>query len=695
MCNFEVLFIKMNYISIENVTKVWHDKPVLKNVTFGIQAGEKVALVAGNGQGKSTLLSIIMGKESPNEGKAIVRKEIKVGYLPQEPELFNDITVIDNILLEENEVSRVVRRYEQVLEMVEAGDSSDEVMGYLENATEQMNLLNAWDYESKVKQVLSQLKISNFNQLAGSLSGGQRKRVALAKVLLSQPDLLIMDEPTNHLDLEMIEWLEGFLSQRDLTLFLVTHDRYFLDRVCNSIIEIDNGKVYHYKGNYAYYVQNKAEREANAASELEKDKNLFRRELEWVRRMPKARSTKSKSRVESFNDLEEKIKNQRTQLEVKMTMRMERMGSKILELHHVGKSFGDLKILHDFSYVFKNKEKVGIIGPNGVGKSTLLNIIMGLEGLDSGKVILGDTVKIGYFSQQGIKVDEGKKVIDVVRDVADWIPMANGNKLTASQMLLQFGFDYDKQFDFVAKLSGGERRRLFLLTILMEAPNFLILDEPTNDLDIKTLTVLENFLETYEGCVMIVSHDRFFMDKLVDHCFIFEGQGIVRDFPGNYSEYRDSVDFLEAQKEAAKTSSTATHKDNSNKNNALVQGKSAVNKDETDSFNSSQTIGSAKVDMSGEKLASKLEGASEQVSLNSDNISKPAVTRKLSFKEKFELDTIEKELPQLQERRSSLEKQLSENDSDYESILTITQELSELNRKIDDMEFRWLELSEG
>lgn len=685
----------MNYISIENVTKVWHDKPVLKNVTFGIQAGEKVALVAGNGQGKSTLLSIIMGKESPNEGKAIVRKEIKVGYLPQEPELVNDVSVIDNILLEENEVSRVVRRYEQVLEMVEAGDSSEEVMGYLENATEQMNLLNAWDYESKVKQVLSQLKISNFNQLAGSLSGGQRKRVALAKVLLSQPDLLIMDEPTNHLDLEMIEWLEGFLSQRDLTLFLVTHDRYFLDRVCNSIIEIDNASVYHYKGNYAYYVQNKAEREANAASELEKDKNLFRRELEWVRRMPKARSTKSKSRVESFNDLEEKIRNQRTQLEVKMTMRMERMGSKILELHHVGKSFGDLKILEDFSYVFKNKEKVGIIGPNGVGKSTLLNIIMGLEGLDSGKVVLGDTVKIGYFSQQGIKVDESKKVIDIVRDVADWIPMANGNKLTASQMLLQFGFDYDKQFDFVAKLSGGERRRLFLLTILMEAPNFLILDEPTNDLDIKTLTVLEEFLESYEGCVMIVSHDRFFMDKLVDHCFIFEGKGCVRDFPGNYSEYRDSVDFLEAQLEAAKTSGTVANKNYSDNNNSRVHIKSSSKNNTTETNGSTISSGSNKVNLIGDPVNSNVAAVSELGELNSNNLSKPSITRKLSFKEKFELDTIEKELPHLQERRSSLEKQLSENDSDYESILSITQELSELNRKIDEMEFRWLELSEG
>jgi ATP-binding cassette subfamily F protein uup len=673
----------MNYLSIENLTKVWHDKPVLKNVTFGIQAGEKVALVAGNGQGKSTLLSIIMGQESPNEGKAIIRKEIKVGYLPQEPELLNDVSVIDNILLEENEISKVVRRYEHVIEMVESGDSSEEVMGFLENATEQMNLLNAWDYESKVKQVLSQLKISNFNQLAGSLSGGQRKRVALAKVLLSQPDFLIMDEPTNHLDLEMIEWLEGFLSQRDLTLFLVTHDRYFLDRVCNSIIEIDNGTVYHYKGNYAYYVQNKAEREANAASELEKDKNLFRRELEWVRRMPKARSTKSKSRVESFNDLEDKIRSQRTQLEVKMTMRMERMGSKILELHHVGKAFEHLRVLDDFSYVFKNKEKVGIIGPNGVGKSTLLNIIMGSEPLDSGKVVLGDTVKIGYYSQQGIKVDESKKVIDIIRDVADWIPMANGNKLTASQMLLQFGFDYDKQFDFVNKLSGGERRRLFLLTILMEAPNFLILDEPTNDLDIKTLTVLEDFLESYEGCVIIVSHDRFFMDKLVDHCFIFEGNGVVRDFPGNYTDYRDSVDFLEAQNEVKKSKVDAV------KVNSLENSVSSI---EVNNALQDRVVEDAQLN-SVNGSTNNSGNIHTQLAVDSG---KPASNqRKLSFKEKFELDTLEKELPQLQERRSSLEKSLNDADSDYEQILQITQEISELNRKIDDMEFRWLELSEG
>lgn len=637
----------MNYLSIESLSKTWHDRPVLKDVSFGIQMGEKVALVAANGQGKSTLMSIIMGLESPDKGKAILRKEIKVGYLPQEPELDGELTVLENILLEESEVSMLVQRYEHLLELSSSDDAveSQRALDQLESATEEMNRLDAWDYESKVRQVLGKLQIHHHHQKASSLSGGQRKRVALAKVLLSQPDFLIMDEPTNHLDLDMIEWLEGFLNQRDLTLLLVTHDRYFLDRVCDQIVELENGDVHKYKGNYAYYLEKKAEREANMASELEKDKNTYRRELDWVRRMPKARGTKSKSRVEAFDHLEDKIKQQRQKSEMNITMRMERLGAKILELHHVKKSFGEVKILNDFSYVFKRKEKVGIIGRNGAGKSTLLNIIMQLEMPDAGKVVIGDTIGFGYYSQQGMKIDDSRKVIDEVRDVADWIPMANGNKLTASQLLFQFGFDYDKQFDFVSKLSGGERRRLFLMKILMAAPNFLILDEPTNDLDIQTLSVLEDFLLSYEGCVIIVSHDRFFMDKLVDHCFIFEGEGEVRDFPGNYSDYREWEELQELAQ--LKMGSAA-------KIEVMVESKSEAHPPKED-----------------EKLEEK----------------------KLSFKEKFELEQIEKELPELTQKKSSLLQELSSLTTQYERIAQLGQEVEALQERLDFLEMRWLELS--
>lgn len=638
----------MNFLSVENLSKTWHDKPVLRNITFGIQQGEKVALVAGNGQGKSTLLQIIIGKESSDTGKAIMRKDIKVGYLPQEPELFDDISVIDNILVHDSPISLAVLDYDKAIEK-QSHNPSEEDMDHLQWATEKMNQLGAWDYESRVKQVLTKLKITDHDQLASSLSGGQRKRVAMAKVLLAEPDLLIMDEPTNHLDLEMIEWLEGYLSQKDLSLLLVTHDRYFLDRVCDSIIELEHGDIFHYKGNYSYFVENKAMREAMIASELEKDRNLFRRELDWVRRMPKARSTKSKSRVDAFDDLEAKIKNQRHKSELNISMRMERMGAKILELHHVSKAYGDKNLLDDFSYIFKRKEKVGIVGPNGVGKSTFLNMIMELETPDAGKIVTGDTMIFGYYSQQGMKVDDSKKVIDVVRDIADWIPMANGNKLTAQQLLLQFGFSHEKQWDYVVKLSGGEKRRLFLMTILMKAPNFLILDEPTNDLDIETLGVLEDFLLSYDGCAIIVSHDRYFMDKVVDHIFIFEGQGQVRDFPGNYSDYRDWDDLEDARKalEAKEAKELAR--------NPVVEVKESI-------------------------------------------VEKPVMPkeekRKLTFKEKFEFEQLEKDIAKLNADKLKLEDELSGLTTEFDKIASLGVSLQEIQDQIDEKELRWLELSE-
>jgi ABC transport system ATP-binding/permease protein len=643
---FGRIFVLMNFLSVDQVSKTWHDKAVLDKVTFGIQQGEKVALVAGNGQGKTTLFSIIVGKETPDEGKAIIRKDIKYAYLSQDTDIQDDLTVLENILLDDLEVTRALTRYNHVLEQLELHPESDELMQQLAQVNEVMNALNAWDYEARVKQVLGKLKIDRLNQKGATLSGGQKKRVALAKVILSGADFLLLDEPTNHLDLDMIEWLEQFLLQRDLTLLLITHDRYFLDRVCDRIIEIDRGALFHYQGNFSYFIENKALREAQLQSELEKDRNLYRKELEWVRRMPKARTTKSKSRTEAFEQLEAKLKGQRAKLEVRMDVRTERMGSKVLELHRVSKSYDTLKILDAFSYHFKRGEKVGIIGPNGIGKSTLLNIIMGLDTPDSGKIVHGETLNIGYYSQQGIQVDESKKVIDVVRDIADWIPLSNGNKLTASQLLLQFGFSYDKQHDFVVKLSGGERRRLYLLTVLMAAPNFLILDEPTNDLDIETLAVLEDFLQAYQGCLLVVSHDRFFMDRLVEHCFIFKGEGVVQDFPGNYSDYRD---FLEYQTELESIVSKVIKRSDTNPSDA--------------------------------------SNVKEQHS------STLAAKRKLSFKEQFEFEQIEKELPVLMHKKSSLEEELSSLTSQFDRIVELSKELEDITSKIDTMELRWLELS--
>lgn len=639
----------MNYISVEQLHKTWHDKPVLNGISFGIQQGEKVALVAANGQGKSTLLKILTKQESPDAGLAIIRKEIKIGYLSQEPILHAGKSVLEQVLGEAGEIAAAVAQYERAVDLHEKR-VDDETAKMLDVATEKMNNLGAWDYEHKVQQVLTQLQITDFEQLTDSLSGGQRKRVALAQVLLSQPDLIIMDEPTNHLDLSMIEWLEGYLGQKDLTLLLVTHDRYFLDRVCDRILELDRGELYSYKGNYSYFIENKAQREAIQASELEKDKNLYRRELDWVRRMPKARTTKSKSRIDAFDDLEKRISGIHQKREMNISIRMERMGAKILELHYVNKSFGDKKILEDFSYVFKRGEKVGMVGKNGVGKSTFLNMIMGLELPDSGKVIQGDTMIFGYYNQLGMKIDEGKKVIDVVRDVADYIMMDGGLKLTASQLLMQFGFDYQKQYDFVVKLSGGERRRLYLLTILMKSPNFLILDEPTNDLDIETLGVLENFLVGYGGCLLVVSHDRYFMDKVVDHCFVFEGDGKVKDFPGNYSDYREWAELEEERLLLAKE----------------LEEKQLV------------------------KLA-------DNAVVSANNVERAAVEspkKKASYKEKFEFEQLDKEIADLEAEKLRLQEELSGLSTEYERISAIGDRMSVIEDLLDEKGMRWLELSE-
>ncbi|MBL7883004.1 MAG: ABC-F family ATP-binding cassette domain-containing protein, partial [Bacteroidia bacterium] len=536
----------MNYLSVEAVSKSYGAKKLFDSISFGLNQGQRTALIAKNGAGKSTLLKIITGKEIPDAGTVTFRKDITVTYLDQNPLFDENSTVLEAIYNTGNPALNAVRDYELALEAFE-NDYNDETQKRLELCTAKIDELNAWDTDSKVKEVLQRLKIAFLDKKISMLSGGQKKRVALAKVLIDEPHLLILDEPTNHLDVEMIEWLENYLVSLNLTLLLVTHDRYFLDSVCTEIIEIDNTKLYTYKGNFQYYVEKKAERESIESSEIDKAKNLFRRELEWVRKMPKARGTKSKSRLNAFEDTKDKAFSGKTETKLELGVKMSRIGGKILEFVKIKKAFGDTKIVNEFSYIFKKGEKIGVIGKNGVGKSTFLNMIMGLEKPDSGDIQTGETIVFGYYSQEGLKLNEDKRVIEVVKDIAEFIPLADGTKLSASGLLTKFLFPPDVQYSMVSKLSGGERRRLYLMTILIKNPNFLILDEPTNDLDIVTLSVLEDFLTAFQGCVLIVTHDRYFMDKMVDHLFVFEGAGVVRDFPGNYTEYRDKKELEEKQ----------------------------------------------------------------------------------------------------------------------------------------------------
>ena len=522
----------MNYLSVENISKSYGARTLFKNISFGISEGQKVALVAKNGTGKTSILKILSGDEKPDTGLVTYRKNLKVGYLSQDPILEEGHSILQNVLSAENPITRAIKVYEEALE------NPDNTEAY-QRAFDTMDQLQAWDYEAQVKQILGKLGLHEHSAVVDKLSGGQRKRVALAKTLISKPELLILDEPTNHLDVEMIEWLEEYLSQSSITLFMVTHDRYFLEVICDNILELENATLYQHPGNYSSFLERKAEREEIEGVNIGKAKNLMRKELEWIRRQPKARGTKSKARISSFHDLKKdagkKIEDEKLQMDIKMT----RMGSKILELHKLKKAYGELKILESFDYVFKRGERVGIVGKNGVGKSTFLKIITGEEDIDGGKIITGETIKFGFYTQSGIKLDNEKRVIDVVKDIAEYIPVGRkGGDISASQMLERFLFDGDRQYTYVSKLSGGEKRRLYLLTVLMKNPNFLILDEPTNDLDILTLNVLEDFLMEFGGCLLIVTHDRYFMDKLTDHLFVFEGDGMVKDFPGNYTEYK-------------------------------------------------------------------------------------------------------------------------------------------------------------
>lgn len=632
----------MNYLSVEAVSKAYGAKKLFDKISFGLNQGQRIALIAKNGAGKSTLLKIITGKEIADEGTVTFRKDITVTYLNQNPVFNEDDTVVEAIYKTNNPALNAVREYEFALEDFEK-EITDKTSERLERATEKMNDLDAWQMEAKVQEVLQRLKIKFLDKQIGMLSGGQKKRVALAKVLIDEPQLLILDEPTNHLDVEMIEWLENYLINKDLTLLLVTHDRYFLDSVCTEIIEIDNTRLYNYKGNFQYYVEKKAEREAIESSEIDKAKNLYTRELEWVRKMPKARGTKAKYRVDQFEVTKEKAFSGKKEEKLELGVKMNRIGGKILEMVNIKKAFGNTKIINGFSYVFKKGEKIGVVGKNGAGKSTFLNMIMELEKPDAGTISTGETIVYGYYSQEGMKLNEDKRVIEVVKDIAEYIPLADGSKLSASGLLTKFLFPPDVQYGFVSKLSGGERRRLFLMTILIQNPNFLILDEPTNDLDIVTLSVLEDFLTNFQGCVLIVTHDRYFMDKLVDHLFVFEGEGVVRDFPGNYTEYRDRKELEERTKPSADT------------NTNMVKE---------------------------EKVAEP------------EKVKAPAADKKkASFKEKFEYEQLEKEIAELEKEKEDLSEKLNKV-TDHEEVLKYSQRISKIIEALDEKGLRWLELSE-
>jgi ATP-binding cassette subfamily F protein uup len=620
----------MNYLALENVTKSYGEQILFEDIFLYVNQGEKVALVAKNGTGKSSLINLVMGKESPDSGSVVLHRSIKTGFLEQEPVLDERLSVFESVYQSENPVMRAIVAYERAL-------LHSEQESALNEAISEMERLQAWDYEAKVKTILSQLGIQQLDQKVGSLSGGQRKRVALAKVLIEEPDFLILDEPTNHLDLAMIEWLEEFLARPGMTLFMVTHDRYFLEAVCDRIVELDNGQVYKYDGNYSYYLQKKAEREESTVSSTERARNLYVRELDWMRRQPKARGTKAKSRIDAFFDLEKKANRRLDDDRIEIDIQMNRLGSKVIELHNVGKSFNGRTLIRQFDYKIKHKDRIGIVGNNGTGKSTLLNLMTGLDTPDAGKVVIGDTVVLGYYNQSGMRFSDDKRVIDIIKDIAEYIPMKGGKKMYATQLLERFLFDGKKQQTFVYKLSGGEKRRLYLLTILIKNPNVLILDEPTNDLDVATLQVLETFLEQYEGVVIIVSHDRHFMDKLVEHTFAFEGDGLIRDYPGNYTAYREA-----RAKELA---------------NARQQEKAAAQP-------------------SAAPTAS-------------------AVRRALSSEAQKELRRLERDLEKLEGQKAELTARFNDPQLQPQQMKELSQELAKILAQIEDKETRWLELSEN
>jgi len=615
-----------SFLQIEGLTKSFGDRVLLDNITFGLYEGDKVGLIAKNGTGKTTLLRIIAGLESYDEGKVVFRNDLRVAYLPQLPELDPSLSVIEACLSLSDESTSAIRSYEKA---IESGDAEE-----ISSAIHKMDAVGAWDYEERIKQILSQLKITQLNQPVKELSGGQIKRVALAKVIINEPELLILDEPTNHLDVEMIEWLEDYLKRSRISLLMVTHDRYFLDKVCTKIVEIDMRQIYTYEGNYDYYLSKREERISAQDAELAKVKNLLRTELDWMRRQPQARGSKAKYRIDAFYELDKKSKFRRDDSTVELNVKSSYIGSKIFEANDVCKKFDDLVILKDFNYIFARYEKLGIVGNNGVGKSTFIKLLLGLEKPDSGYFDIGETVKFGYYSQDGIQFNEEEKVIDAVKKIAEVIVFDEKTKYTASQFLQLFLFTPETQQKYIYKLSGGEKRRLYLATVLMKKPNFLILDEPTNDLDIVTLGILEDYLQKFKGCVIVVSHDRFFMDRTVDHLFVFEGNSVIKDFPGNYSDYRE---WKNLQKE--------------------------------------------------EKAVKKEERPKEREN-------KRDYSAKMSFKERKEFEALTVDIEKLEEEKRSIEEALSAGTLGVEELTQKSQRISEIIAELEDKEMRWLELSE-
>lgn len=614
----------MNYLSVENISKSYGERVLFRNISFGINKDQKVAFVAKNGAGKTSLLNILTGRDLPDEGQVVSRNGLRRAYLEQTPVLDENLTIHQTIFSLQNPILNVIERYEKALQ-----NPNDEQE--YQKAFEQMEAHNAWDFETQYKQILSQLKLNDLSLKVKNLSGGQRKRLALANILISKPDLLILDEPTNHLDLEMIEWLENYFAKENITLFMVTHDRYFLERVCNEIIELDQGELFSYKGNYSYFLEKRQQRIEQEQASVDKAKNLYYKELDWIRRQPKARTTKSKSRIDDFYIIKEKAQKRRQEHKIQLEMVMERLGSKILELHNVSKSFGEKIILDKFNYVFKRGERIGIIGKNGTGKTTFLNLITQQITPDSGKIIVGETIKFGYYTQNGLQTSADEKVIDVIKKFGEYIPLTKGRSLTAGQLLERFLFDRKKQHDFIEKLSGGELKRLYLCSILIQNPNFLILDEPTNDLDIVTLNVLEEFLLDYQGCLVVVSHDRYFMDKITDHLFVFK-EGTIEDFPGNYTDYRVYEQSSPSEEKSQKTE----------------------NPKKTWRQNDSKT---------------------------------------LTFSEQREYKQLEKEIQSLEEKKQEIEKLFETETLSVEEIQKKSVELSELILSLETKTERWLELS--
>lgn len=618
----------MNYLSVEQIAKSYGERILFTELSFGINEGQKIGFVAKNGTGKTSLLNILSGTDVPDEGNVVFRKGLNVSFLSQEPNLDPKLTIEETIFSSENPILKIISAYEKALL------HPDDTEAY-QKAFDAMDAHQAWDFETTYKQVLSKLKLDDLTQKIGSLSGGQKKRLALANALLAQPDMLIMDEPTNHLDLEMIEWLEAFFAKENITLFMVTHDRYFLERVCNEIVELDEGQLYSYKGSYSYYLEKRAARIENTATETSKAKQLFKKELDWMRRQPKARTTKSKSRIDDFQEIKTRAHQRRNDHEVQLELNMERLGTKVIELHNISKSYDDKKLFEKFSYNFLKGERIGIIGNNGTGKSTFLNIMTGSTQPDSGKVVIGDTLKFGYYTQKGIRIKEGQKVIDVIREFGDYIPLKKGKQISAQQLLERFLFDRKKQYDFVDKLSGGERKRLYLCTVLIQNPNFLILDEPTNDLDIVTLNVLESFLLDFPGCLIVVSHDRYFMDKIVDHLFVFRREGVIQDFPGNYTDFRAYEDSAIKEKQV------------------VIEAPKAKN--------------------DWKKDTSKAQ---------------------LSYNEQKEYSQLERDIAKLERARELLQGKFATENWDGDEINKQSVRLQEMIDAIEEKELRWLELME-